>query len=387
MKSVAGKAGIRACWIWLLLAILVPVVFVVPHPANAQDSRNFLERLFAPIRKQPPPQRIEPRKQAPAPAKRKQVRRKPAASTATPARASKPSEPEKLENARIVLVIGDFTAGGLAEGLTSAFSEAPGVRIVQRANGSSGLVRDDYYDWFEALPKLIEEIQPSIVAIMIGANDRQQMRTTEPRLELRTEAWDKAYEARATKLAQIVRDREIPLIWIGQPPYSSSRMSTDMVAFNDVYRRVTEAANGVYVDIWDGFVDEAGAYVSSGPDMNGQPARLRASDGINITRAGRRKIAFYAEKPLRRLLGDVADPEITSLEPGGGLMLEPHAAPKIDRTAPMALSGPELDGGTDLLGAVFVLPQQSEAGESSKLIMDGNASPAPEGRADNFKQR
>lgn len=387
MNRANGKAGIRTGWIWLLLVILAPLVFAAPHAASAQESRNFLERLFAPIRKQPPPQRIEPAKQAPAPAKRKQVRRKSATSAAAPARAQKPAGPEKLENARIVLVIGDFTAGGLAEGLTSAFNEAPGVRIVQRANGSSGLVRDDYYDWFEELPKVIEEIQPSIVAIMIGANDRQQMRTTQPRLELRTEAWDREYEERAARLAGIVRDRKIPLIWVGQLPYSSARMFTDMVAFNDVYRRVTEAANGVYVDIWDGFVDEAGAYVSSGPDMNGQPARLRASDGINITQAGRRKIAFYAEKPLRRLLGDVADPKIASLEPGSLPALEPHTAPKIDRTPPMPLSGPEMEGGEELLGAVFSLPQPGEASEIPDLIMDPTSSSAPEGRADNFKKR
>ena len=40
------------------------------------------------------------------------------------------------------------------------------------------------------------------------------------------------------------------------------------------------------MDIWDGFVDENGAYVSTGPDINGQPARLRAGDGINLTKAG-----------------------------------------------------------------------------------------------------
>jgi hypothetical protein len=34
--------------------------------------------------------------------------------------------------------------------------------------------------------------------------------------------------------------------------------------------------------------------------------RLRGSDGINVTRAGQRKIAFYIEKPARRLLGDAA---------------------------------------------------------------------------------
>src|SRR5690606_10520623 len=109
----------------------------------------------------PPPPGPEPAAKAKQQQKRKAVRRAPAekkpasAARRTAAAAPARAEPEKLENARVVLVIGDFTAGGLAEGLTEAFAEAPGVKIVQRANGSSGLVRDDYYDWFAELPKML----------------------------------------------------------------------------------------------------------------------------------------------------------------------------------------------------------------------------------------
>ena len=71
-----------------------------------------------------------------------------------------------------------------------------------------------------------------------------------------------------------------------------------MLAFNDIYRTAAESAGGEFVDIWDGFVDENGAFVDNGPDMNGQPVRLRGADGINLSKAGKRKIAFYAEKPL-----------------------------------------------------------------------------------------
>lgn len=365
----------------LVLLALIAATLAMPAPAEAQGGRSLFERLFAPLTKRPePPEREENR--APA---RKKVRKAPAAAAALPP----PEVVSKLDNARTVLVIGDFTSGGLAEGLTTAFAESPGVQILQRANGSSGLVRDDYYDWFAELPSILDELSPSIVAIMIGANDRQDFRTTEPRLPLRSEGWDREYEARAAKLAAITGERGIPTIWVGQPPYSSARMSSDMVAFNDIYRRVIEAANGIYVDIWDGFVDEKGAYVTSGPDMNGQPARLRASDGINITRAGRRKIAFYAEKPLRKLLGDAADPDIAEIGPGSLSIpnLDPLAAPKIDRTTPIALEDPELDGGTELLGATVELGPREARMPGDELILDGVAPQPPSGRADNFGRR
>ncbi len=94
------------------------------------------------------------------------------------------------------------------------------------------------------------------------------------------------------------------------PAFKSTSMTADMLAFNDIYRRVAENAKGEFVDVWDGFVDENGAFVMSGPDINGQPVRLRSSDGINVTKAGKRKLAFYAEKPLSKIFGDAKAPAI-----------------------------------------------------------------------------
>src|SRR5690606_5029399 len=98
-----------------------------------------------------------------------------------------------------------------------------------------------------------------------------------------TEPWLKEYEARAANLAKAVRARGLPLVWVGLPPFKSGSMSADMLAFNDIYRSVSEEAGGEFVDIWDGFVDENGAYAEIGPDINGQRVRLRGSDGINMT--------------------------------------------------------------------------------------------------------
>ena len=44
-----------------------------------------------------------------------------------------------------------------------------------RSNGSSGLVRTDYYDWFSNLPQFIKDTKPATIVIMMGSNDRQTM--------------------------------------------------------------------------------------------------------------------------------------------------------------------------------------------------------------------
>src|SRR5690606_26497786 len=128
--------------------------------------------------------------------------------------------------------------------------------------------------WPGNIGTLIDEEKPNAVVVMIGSNDRQQMRVDGNREQPRSEAWLKEYEHRATALIKAVRDKNLPLIWVGNLPFRPSATSSDMLAFNDIYRRLVTDAGGEYVDVWDGFVDESGAFATNGPDMNGQPAQL-----------------------------------------------------------------------------------------------------------------
>ena len=44
---------------------------------------------------------------------------------------------------------------------------------------------------------------------------------------------------------------------------------------NELYRAQAEKAGIIYVDVWEGFVDEGGKFAASGPDVDGQTRRLR----------------------------------------------------------------------------------------------------------------
>jgi uncharacterized protein len=312
-----------------------------------------------------------------------------AASPAAPAySADAPAAPiVKLDNAKVVMVIGDFMAEAVAEGLTEAFEASPEVKIAGKWNGSSGFVRDDHYDWPASVPGLIAEIKPAIVIVMIGANDRQQMIVGENRESVGTPLWTAEYQKRAQALAQALKTGGAPIVWVGQPAFRSGQMSASMIAFNDIYRKSAEAAGGVYVDLWDGFVDEAGAFMPSGPDMNGLPARLRGGDGITFSKAGRRKAAFYVEKPLRQLLGGAGEAMAAALpRPSLSGFIGPMmpAPVEITRTSPIGINDPVLDGGSELLGAS---PRTAKPGAKSlrdSLIIDGIGPPPKPGRVDDF---
>jgi hypothetical protein len=372
----------------LLLAVALalptgagPVSSAQAQEAQQREGGGLLRFLFG--RREVKQDRAAP--QAKSPRRATTVRR------SQPSQASAQATPQavdKADDARRVLVIGDFLAGGMADGLVEAFQENATVLVVDRSNGSSGLVRDDYFDWPASVGPMLEEEKPVAVVVMIGSNDRQQMRVEGSREQPRSDAWNKEYERRVGALAKAARDRGLPLIWVGNLPFKSSSMSSDMIAFNDIYRRVVTDAGGEFVDVWDGFVDETGAFIANGPDMNGQPAQLRASDGINVTRQGRRKIAFYAEKPLNRLLGTPAEPG-TALPPGAfqGPMPGDISPAEIDRTVPVAIDDPDLDGTAELLGAVVTPKNGDPKTPADRLTLEGVAPPPQPGRADDFSTK
>jgi hypothetical protein len=369
---------------------LTALVSEPARPAQAQERRTILDMLFGFGRRQPPPayddvpiyepRQKQPQQQRPK-ARKTQQKAKPA-----------PVEPapvvvEKLETAKKVLVVGDFMAGSLGDGLKTAFETTPGIVIETRANGSSGLVREDYFNWPENLPAYIAETKPSLIIISLGANERQQMAIGGEKEKFRTDRWLAEYTRRTGAFAALARVDKTPLLWVGMPPFQSTSMTADMVTLNGIFRMETEKVGGTFVDIWDGFVDEDGKFVMTGSDINGQQVRLRGSDGINLTKAGKRKLAFYVEKDIRKLLGD-ATASAQDIPGADGMkdlvVAAPTANEDIIQTQPIGLDDPDLDGSTTLLGGGAVLTSNGKS-PRDRLVEKGDVAEAPSGRVDDFR--
>jgi len=377
----------------LLSGLLVLATFLATaafqEPAHAQERverRTIMQMLFGRAPRQEPRDfRIyddEPviRRQQRQPKKTRQ-KAKPQPAVEAPVIV------EKQPDAKTVLVVGDFIAGSLGDGLKTAFEATPGIVIETRANGSSGIVRDDYFDWPAILPSYGVELKPSLLIVSIGANDRQQMSIGGQKEKFRTEKWLAEYTSRVSSFAVLARSQNVPLLWVGMPPFQSSSMTADMVTLNGIFRAETEKAGGEFIDIWDGFVDESGKFVLTGSDINGQQVRLRGSDGINLTKAGKRKLAFYVEKDIRRLLGDAATTGSDALGAGGLkdlVVTAPVEDQLIVKTQPISLADPALDGGSALMGGPIV---SNTAGKSPRdlLVEKGELAEAPAGRVDDFR--
>jgi hypothetical protein len=92
------------------------------------------------------------------------------------------------------------------------------------------------------------------------------------------------------------------VIWVGLPSERGQKASAESAYLNELYRSRAEKAGIVYVDVWEGFVDEAGKFSPEGPDYQGQVRRLRTGDGIHFTKFGARKLALYVEREIERSL-------------------------------------------------------------------------------------
>ena len=209
----------------------------------------------------------------------------------------------KVDVAHHIVVLGDSLANLLANGLDDALNNRPDVEVIHKAKPDSGLVRSDFYDWPKAAAELLAGDQKiSIGVILLGLNDRQPLREGETVHEPLSPRWLELYRDRVDAIANAFATKRVPLIWVGAPPMQNGRLSADMITFNDLYRQRVEKAGGQYVDLWGGFVDAENRYAATGPDVSGQPVRLRLGDGIHFTAAGARKAAHFVDLVIRRMI-------------------------------------------------------------------------------------
>ncbi len=412
--SIAA-ACLAAC-LAALLALPVPRaaaqdVNPIYDPTMPRDGSLFFPR-FRPVERARPQSR-------PAAAPRRVV---PSAITPSPAVPLPGAPLPKQDPETFIVVLGDTLAELLANGLDDTFADQPKTVVIKRTRPDSGLVRPDFHDWAKAARELVASDQRVSIAVMlVGANDRQPIREGDATHEPLSERWRDIYRDRIDAVVQVFRERRIPLVWVGAPPMQNSRLSTDLIAINDLYRQRVERAGGVFVDLWPGFVDAENRFSPVGPDLNGQTARLRTGDGVHFTRAGSRKAAHFADVALRRMMPDLSSGPVLAapgpvgapigapegaplpieLQPGGveriidqmaraGTGLEPLAAPVIvvkPIAGPVApLTGPALTrGGTLLQSQAAARGEGPQAADTNRVFGEGRAPVPVSGRADDFR--
>ena len=134
--------------------------------------------------------------------------------------------------------------------------------------------------------------------------------------EFREKRWVELYREKIDEMIGVLKSKGVPVLWVGLPVVRGPKATADTAFLDTLYRDAAGRAGITYVDVWDGFVDEAGRFLQQGPDFEGQIRRLRSSDGVYFTKAGALKLAHYAEREINRLLAARSAPDCAAHRTG-----------------------------------------------------------------------
>ncbi len=202
--------------------------------------------------------------------------------------------------------------------------------------------------------------------------------------EFREERWVELYKKKIDEMIGVLKSRRVPVLWVGLPVVRGPKATADTLFLDSLYRDAAGRAGITYVDVWDGFVDEAGRFLEQGPDFEGQIRRLRSYDGVYFTKAGARKLAHYVEREINRLLAARSGPIALPTEPA-----TPDANALPGQPAPRPLAGPIVPlvassvGADQLLGGPGSRPVATDP-LAARVLVKGEPLSAPAGRADDF---
>lgn len=269
---------------------------------------------------------------------------------------------------QFVLVLGDRLAAQLAEGLADAYvDERARIAVIANTEDESGYLPTPV-DWTTKFPAAVAAAKPTATVIALGSDDLQPIRDGEVFAQPLTDRWLELYARRVDDVLAALRGQTGRVIVLGLAPVGNASVSEEYRRLDELLRSRAARAGFTFVDVWDGFVDEEGQFLTFGPAVDGQRRRLRLSDGVRFTRAGSRKLAFFVQKDLDRML---ADPT----KPSSGLA---GAGP--DRA--LSLAGAPKEGGPSPTPVALAA---SSAGKAAARALVEGLPPSPmRGRADDF---
>ena len=380
-----------------------------------------------------------PRQQQP----KQHTQQEPSESSRAPLPKKPEAKDEQIGPRTSIVVMGDDMADWLGYGLEDVFSDTPEIRVVRKNKLNSSLLHYDAkgdLDWSRVARDTLAQEKADYVVMMLGVGDRQAIRekdlakeadtrakdqqakdpaAKDPQAkdrqakdeaekkdgqksengtssaqrakkpvspaEFRSEEWETIYSRRIDDTIAALKSKGVPVIWVGLPPLRGGRSSSDAAYLNELYRARAERTGVKYVDVWDGFADEAGKFSNYGPDYEGQVRRLRSSDGVFFTKAGAIKLARYVEQELSRYMSN----RVPVALPSGSFEAAPSDSKPTERplmgpVIPLAGTAKDKDKDSNsLLGAPGSSPIQDDA-IATKVLANGETVPAPPGRADNF---
>ena len=307
-----------------------------------------------------------------------------------------------------VLIIGDQLAGGMGAGLARMAEDQGNIQIINRSNESSGLARPEIYDWAAAIPKMTDGKNIAAAIILMGLNDRRDIKLGDKVLNFGSTEWNALYQQRVDAVIDALVAQHIQVLWMGEPPMSDPALDADMQNLTSMVQSRVAAKGASFIDLRTPLLNAQGGYTDHGPDDTGADKRLREGDGVTFLRLGNNRLGQIGLAALN----SGAAPLVAS-SPQGVMPAAPgaEAAPLVAAPLPAPVNNGPIFGqegmedlnaaaaqGSTALSAAVEQDKLMKAAQAASsigigavpgsnadaLFTKGLAQPAPNGRFDDF---
>ena len=196
-----------------------------------------------------------------------------------------------------VAVIGDSLSQGLGPAIERWMNPSV-VRVLPLGRQSTGLSREDYFNWEAGMRQIVEEFRPDLVFVLLGSNDAQaQISRDGTAIPVGSVQWLEGYRERAADLLGEATRAGTHVVWVGIPIVKERQRWDFYRRVNDIYRDTASADPfGTFVDAWTPFEGRDGGYTAFVRNDRGDLVEVRASDGVHFTQTG---YSFLARMAIR----------------------------------------------------------------------------------------
>ncbi|WP_288705795.1 DUF459 domain-containing protein [Bilophila wadsworthia] len=271
-----------------------------PQRPVADALADFSREAASPAQPEPPVEEV-PASVPPA-AVPEQAVRTPGAQPET----GIPPPPVRAETERkpLVLLVGDsMMMEGFGPVLQRTLRKRPDLEVVREGKYSTGLSRQDYFDWPAQLEKLVGKYNPDMVVICMGANDPQDIiDENRKRHHADSESWKTIYRSRAERLLAVATAKGAKAVWVGLPVMGKEPYSTRVRRLSELQKEACETYHAAFVDTVKVLADAQGNYTTFKVDDKGRHVRLRYKDMVHVTEDGGAMLSAAVEPVVEKEL-------------------------------------------------------------------------------------
>ncbi|MFO0990996.1 MAG: DUF459 domain-containing protein [Hyphomicrobiales bacterium] len=369
------------------------------QPTPTQDPIAPLQQQVVPIEQPPPAATNEPAliEQPPAAAATEQpvVVEQPATTAAeTPVPAKRNTYLPAQDNYE-VFVLGDSLAGGLFAGMERLTIGDKEIHVGGRFKEDSGIARPEFYDWNDAIPKILESNKVDIAVILIGTNDAQPMIDGVEKLEFGTPQWTALYSREIDRLINTLKQDGAAVYWVSLPPMQAPSYNASIAEIAEIQKRQAQAASIKYIDVRAALTDPDGKMMVRGPDDTGDLRKIRDNDGIHFMKVGNNKLAKLILDVLRTDIANARSNTPAAEEVAAPIVEDATGKSETGQVPPEALASEDsisvetgksnaLESGKTDLAFKGAITLPAPENPTARFFRTGEAPPPVAGRFDDF---